>query len=69
MPTVSGIVFLVVQTAILFFAAAMIHAYSGNAHGAIQRLNRQTEQMTELAHTDSLDRPGQSPLAAGATRA
>jgi diguanylate cyclase (GGDEF)-like protein len=52
--TASGIVFLVVQTAILFFAAAMIHAYSANAHGAIQRLNRQTVQMTELAHTDSL---------------
>jgi diguanylate cyclase (GGDEF)-like protein len=50
----SGIVFLVVQTAILFFAAAMMHAYSTNAHGAIQRLNRQTLQMTELAHTDSL---------------
>jgi len=50
----AGAVFLVVQTAILFFAAAMIHAYSANAHGAIQRLNRQTQQMTELAHTDSL---------------
>ena len=50
----AGGVFLVVQTAILFFAAAMIHAYSGNAHGAIQRLNRQAQQMTELAHTDSL---------------
>ena len=50
----AGVVFLVVQTAILFFAAAMIHAYSANAHGAIQRLNRQTQQMTELAHTDSL---------------
>lgn len=50
----AGVVFLVVQTAILFFSAAMIHAYSANAHGAIQRLNRQTLQMTELAHTDSL---------------
>jgi diguanylate cyclase (GGDEF)-like protein len=50
----AGVVFLVVQTAILFFAAAMIHAYSGNAHSAIQRLNRQAQQMTELAHTDSL---------------
>ena len=50
----SGIVFLVVQTAILFFAAAMIYAYSTNAHAAIQRLNRQARQMTELAHTDSL---------------
>lgn len=50
----SGIVFLVVQTAILFFAAAMMHAYSTNAHAAIQRLNRQALQMTELAHTDSL---------------
>jgi diguanylate cyclase (GGDEF)-like protein len=49
-----GIVFLVVQTAILFFAAAMMHAYSSNAHAAIQRLNRQALQMTELAHTDSL---------------
>jgi diguanylate cyclase (GGDEF)-like protein len=49
-----GFVFLVVQTAILFFAAAMMQAYSTNAHRAIQRLNRQTEQMTELAHTDSL---------------
>jgi diguanylate cyclase (GGDEF)-like protein len=49
-----GFVFLVVQTAILFFAAALMHAYSANAHRAIQRLNRQTEQMTELAHTDSL---------------
>jgi diguanylate cyclase (GGDEF)-like protein len=48
------VVFLVVQTAILFFAAAMMHAYSGNARSAIRRLNRQTQQMTELAHTDSL---------------
>jgi diguanylate cyclase (GGDEF)-like protein len=48
------LVFLVVQSAILFFAAAMMHAYSGNARSAIRRLNRQTEQMTELAHTDSL---------------
>jgi diguanylate cyclase (GGDEF)-like protein len=51
---VAGFVFLVVQAAILFFAAAMIHAYSGNAHAAIERLNRSTQQMTELAHTDSL---------------
>ncbi|MBF8256529.1 MAG: hypothetical protein HW375_1436, partial [Anaerolineales bacterium] len=36
----AGVVFLVVQTAILFFAAAMIHAYSANAHGAILKLNR-----------------------------
>jgi diguanylate cyclase (GGDEF)-like protein len=49
-----GVVFLGVQTAILFFAAAMMHAYSSNAHAAIQRLNRQALQMTELAHTDSL---------------
>lgn len=52
--TTSEIIFLVVQTAILFFAAALMHAYSTNAHRAIQRLKRQTEQMTELAHTDSL---------------
>lgn len=52
--TTSEIIFLVVQTAILFFAAALMHAYSANAHRAIQRLKRQTEQMTELAHTDSL---------------
>jgi diguanylate cyclase (GGDEF)-like protein len=51
---ISGFVFLLVQTAILFFAAAMMHAYSANAHRAIQRLNRQAIQMTELAHTDSL---------------
>jgi diguanylate cyclase (GGDEF)-like protein len=50
----AGVVFLVVQTAILFFAAAMMHAYSANAHAALQRLNRQALQMTELAHTDSL---------------
>jgi diguanylate cyclase (GGDEF)-like protein len=47
-------VFLAVQTAILFFAAVMMHAYTLNARSAIRRLNRQTEQMTELAHTDSL---------------
>jgi diguanylate cyclase (GGDEF)-like protein len=50
----SGIVFLVVQMAILFFAATLMHAYSANAHRAIERLNRQALQMTELAHTDSL---------------
>jgi diguanylate cyclase (GGDEF)-like protein len=49
-----GGVWLVVQSAILYFAAAVMHAYSTNAHRAIQRLNRQTKQMTELAHTDSL---------------
>jgi len=53
-PATPGVVFVVVQTAIFLFAAVMMHAYSSNAHGAVERLNRQTQQMTELAHTDSL---------------
>jgi len=54
LPGTSGLVWLGVQAAILIFAAAMMHTYSTNAHRAMQRLNRQAEQMTALAHTDSL---------------
>jgi len=52
--TASATVFLVVQTAILFFSAALLHAYGSQARRAMAKLNRQAEQMTELAHTDSL---------------
>jgi len=50
----SATVFLVVQTTILFFTAAMLHAYASQSRKALAQLNRQAEQMTELAHTDSL---------------
>lgn len=50
----SGAVFLIVQAAVLFLAAAILHSYSRHAGETIRQLNRQTEQMTQLAHTDSL---------------
>ncbi len=50
----SGAVFLIVQGAVLFLAAAILHSYSRHAVASIRQLNRQTEQMTQLAHTDSL---------------
>ena len=52
--TISGTLFLVLQTAVLFFAAALLHVYASQARRAMAQLNRQAEQMTELAHTDSL---------------
>jgi diguanylate cyclase (GGDEF)-like protein len=52
--TTAATLFLVVQTAILFFAAAMLHAYASQARRAMDQLNHQAEQMTELAHTDAL---------------
>jgi diguanylate cyclase (GGDEF)-like protein len=50
----SATVFLVVQVAILFFTAAMLHAYASQSRHAMAQLNDQAAQMTELAHTDSL---------------
>lgn len=50
----SGAVFVIVQAAVLFLAAAILHSYSRHAVDSIRQLNRQTEQMTQLAHTDSL---------------
>jgi diguanylate cyclase (GGDEF)-like protein len=50
----AGMVFLIVQGAVLFLAAAILHSYSRHAGETIRQLNRQTEQMTQLAHTDSL---------------
>jgi len=50
----AAFIFIIVQASIVLFAAGLLHATSRHVHRAIERLDQQAAQMTELAHTDSL---------------
>jgi diguanylate cyclase (GGDEF)-like protein len=52
--TTTGWIFLLVQSLIALGSAAILHTLMSHIRQTIGRLHRQTEQMTELAHTDPL---------------
>lgn len=50
----SGATFLVAQAVMLLGASLLLHTFSGHLRHTLSMLRTQTEQLTELAHTDSL---------------
>jgi len=50
----SGTTFLIAQAVMLLGASLLLHTFSSHLRDTLSRLRTQTEQLTELAHTDSL---------------
>jgi diguanylate cyclase (GGDEF)-like protein len=50
----SGATFLMAQAVMLLGTALLLHTFSGHLRNTLSMLRTQTEQLTELAHTDSL---------------
>lgn len=50
----SGVTFLVAQAVMLLGTSLLLHTFSGHLRQTLSMLRTQTEQLTELAHTDSL---------------